>query len=55
MLTQFFNLVFLKAFVFQFVNYAILTVAFFTFFALINNIRLALKVKPINNNKVLSN
>lgn len=38
MLFEFFNLVFLKAFAFQFVNYALLTVAFFSFFALVNTL-----------------
>lgn len=54
MLTQFFNLVFLKAFAFQFVNYMLLTVAFFSFFVLINNLMEARKAKLFDN-KVLSN
>lgn len=49
MLIQFFNLVFLEAFAFQFVNYALLTVAFLTFFALINNL---LELKKVNSFKV---
>lgn len=43
MLIQFVNLVFLKAFAFQFVNYALLTVAFFSFFVLVNNLIAAKK------------
>lgn len=53
MLIQFFNFVFLKAFAFQFVNYALLTVAFVTFFALINSIMELRKVKTFKN-KALS-
>ena len=54
MLIQFLNLVFLKAFAFQFINYALLTVAFFSFFVLVNNIMEAKKMKNLNKN-TLSN
>lgn len=45
MLIEFFNLLFLKAFASQFVNYALLTVAFFSLFLLINNLMEAKKIK----------
>lgn len=54
MLSQFINLVFLKAFAFQFVNYALLTVAFFSFFVLVNNLMEAKKEK-IEAKKILTN
>lgn len=47
MLVQFINFVFLKAFAFQFINYALLTIAFFSFFALIN-IFIESKIKRVN-------
>ena len=55
MLIQFLNLVFLKAFAFQFINYALLTVAFFSFFVLVNNIMEAQKAKNLDNNLINNN
>lgn len=51
MLSQIINVVFLKAFAFQFINYALLTIAFFSFFALINSIKEAKtkKVETVNS------
>ena len=49
MLFQFLNLVFLKAFAFEFINYALLTAAFFSFFVLVNNLMEAKKLKAIKS------
>ena len=50
MLSQFISLVFLKAFAFQFINYALLTIAFFSFFALINTL-METKIKRVKTVK----